>query len=68
MGTAKKLPGDIAKRWKNNKKSNLLEDTRWKELETKNTKPAMLETHSGKRAKKTKPAQGNSVRKSKIKK
>lgn len=53
MGTAKKLPDNIAKRWKANRKKNSFEDARWRDIEMKNTKPNMLESPAGKRANKS---------------
>jgi hypothetical protein len=55
MGTAKKLPGNIAKRWKENKQKNSLEESRWKDIESKSsTMKAMIDIPSGKRAMKAK--------------
>ncbi len=53
MGTAKKLPGNIAKRWKVNKQKESKEDSQWKEIESKKSKTpkAMIDAPSGKRAK-----------------
>ncbi len=54
MGTAKKLPGNIAKRWKENKQKNSLEESRWKDIESKSKTTAMIDIPSGKRAMKAK--------------
>lgn len=50
MGTAKKLPSNIAKRWKENKSKAIKEDEQWKVVEKSNVK-LMLDEPASRRAK-----------------